>query len=228
MSTPIARNVVRLKKQPSIRDTVKSALRSAIISGELQPGTVHSGPSLAGQFGVSATPIREAMLDLAREGLVVAMPNRGFQITDVSEQDLAEVTQLRLMIEPPAVEIITPKLPDDAFPALREQCDRIVRFAEQGDLVSYLTEDNDFHLALLSYTGNRRLADLVSSLRSQTRLFGLAALHRQGRLAASAREHHAILDAIEARDAARARDLVTGHIEHVLTDWSASDAAETA
>ncbi|NHI15663.1 GntR family transcriptional regulator [Microbacterium excoecariae] len=226
MSTPAARNVVRLKKQPSIRETVKSALRSAIISGEMQPGAVYSGPSLAEQFGVSATPIREAMLDLVREGLVVAMPNRGFQVTDVAEQDLVEVTQLRLLLEPPAVEIATPLIPAEALPALRAQCDRIVRFAEEGDLVSYLTEDGEFHLALLQYAGNRRLSDLVASLRSQTRLFGLSSLHQQGRLAASAQEHHAMLDAIEEGDAARARALVTAHIEHVLTDWSAADAPE--
>lgn len=228
MTTSATRNVVRLQKQPSIRETVKKALRSAIISGEMQPGQVYSGPSLAEQFGVSATPIREAMLDLVREGLVVAMPNRGFQVTEVAEKDLVEVTQIRLLLEPPAVEIATPLVPADALPGLRAQCDLIVRHAEEGDLVSYLSADSDFHLALLQHAGNDRLTELVASLRSQTRLFGLAALFRQGRLAASAREHHAMVDAIEQGDAALARELVHAHIEHVLTDWSDPAAGEAA
>ena len=215
-----ARNVVRLSKQPSIRDTVKRALRSAIISGEMQPGRVYSAPSLGEEFGVSATPIREAMLELVREGLVVAMPNRGFLVTEVSPNDLSEVTELRLFLEPPAVEKATPLIPESAFAGLRGQADDIVQAAERGDLVEYLSADSDFHLALLQYAGNERLVSLVASLRSQTRLFGLSELHEHGHLAASAQEHHAIMDAIEQRDAERARDLVSRHIEHVLGDWS--------
>lgn len=220
MTVPEMRSVVELSRQPSIRDTVTRALRSAVISGEMQPGRVYSAPSLAEQFHVSATPIREAMLDLVREGLVIALPNRGFQVTEVSPRDLYEVTELRLMLEPPAIERATPLVPDSAFPALRRQAASIVEGAETGDLVRYLTADSDFHLALLRYAGNTRLTELVASLRSQTRLFGLTNMREQGRLTASAREHDAMLDAIEARDATVARQLVHTHIGHVLTDWS--------
>lgn len=223
MTATAGRNVVRLPKQPNIRETVKMALQSAIISGEMEPGRVYSAPSLAEEFGVSATPIREAMLDLARQGLVVAMPNRGFQITQLSEKDLVEVTQLRLMLEPPAVEVATANVPPAALVGLREQCDAILRHAESGDLVEYLTADREFHLALLAYAQNDRLVDLVASLRSQTRLFGLAELYAEGRLPASAREHHDMIDAIEAGDGARAREITHAHIEHVLTDWSDRD-----
>ncbi|MDR7114105.1 MULTISPECIES: GntR family transcriptional regulator [Microbacterium] len=228
MTGPELRSVVRLSKQPSIRDTVTRALRSAIISGEMQPGRVYSAPSLGEQFGVSATPIREAMLDLVREGLVIALPNRGFQVTEVSPQDLYEVTELRLMLEPPAIERATPFVPAEALPELRRQAAAIVEGAETGDLIGYLTADSDFHLALLQYAGNTRLTELVASLRSQTRLFGLSALAEQGRLTASAREHDEMLDAIEAGDAVRARELVHAHIEHVLTDWSGYSAAGAA
>lgn len=222
------RSVVRLNKQPSIRDTVKRALRSAIISGEMQPGRVYSAPSLGEEFGVSATPIREAMLDLVREGLVVALPNRGFQVTEVSDRDLAEVTELRLYLEPPAVEKATAVIPEEEFAALRAQADVIFAAAESGDLVEYLSVDNDFHLALMRHAGNDRLVELVQSLRSQTRLFGLAGLHAQGHLTDSAREHYAIMDAVEARDATRARALVQAHIEHVLGDWSGAGSPDDA
>ncbi|WP_105565656.1 GntR family transcriptional regulator [Microbacterium halophytorum] len=216
---------VPLAKQPNIRDTVKEALRSAIISGEMRPGTVYSAPNLAKQFGVSATPIREAMLELARQGLVSVMPNRGFRVTEVSRQDLVEVTELRLMIEPPAVERATPLIPADALRELRQQCDQLVAYADAGDLVDYLTADSEFHLALMRHGGNRRLLDIVASLRSETRLFGLSRLSEEGLLPASAREHVKILDAVEAGDGAQARDLIHAHIEHVLTDWSDPDRA---
>lgn len=218
--------VVPLAKQPNIRDTVKEALRSAIISGEMQPGQVYSAPRLAKQFGVSATPIREAMLELARQGLVEVMPNRGFQVTEVSRADLEEVTQLRLLLEPPAVETATPLIPSEAFAELRAMCDEIVRRADEGDLVAYLTADAGFHLALVRHAGNARLTELVASLRSETRLFGLSGLAASGQLSASAREHITMLEAIEARDAARARELIFHHIEHVLTDWSHASPPE--
>ncbi len=220
MSGSDVRSLVRLSKQPSIRDTVTRALRSAIISGEMQPGRVYSAPSLGEEFGISATPIREAMLDLVREGLVVAMPNRGFRVTEVSSHDLAEVTELRLFLEPPAVEKATPLIPESAHAGLRRQADAIVAAAERGDLVEYLSADSDFHLAILNYAGNARLTQLVQSLRSQTRLFGLSELFERGHLTSSAKEHHTIMDAIEAGDAVRARDLVFAHIEHVRGDWS--------
>lgn len=216
------RSITRLHKRPSIRDTVTRALRSAIISGEMQPEQVYSAPALGATFGVSATPIREAMLDLEREGLVVPVRNRGFRVTEVSRHDLEEVTELRMMLEPPAVAKATPVVPDDAFPGLRAQAEAIVEAAARGDLVDYLSADGDFHAALLSYAGNAELVRLVADLRSRTRLFGLAALAEQGRLTASAQEHHTILDAVQKRDAALAADLVHRHIGHVLTDWGES------
>lgn len=226
MSGTDTRSLVRLSKQPSVRDTVTRALRSAIISGEMQPGRVYSAPSLGEEFGTSATPIREAMLDLVREGLVVAMPNRGFRVTEVSSHDLAEVTELRLFLEPPAVEKATPLIPESAFADLRSKADDIVAAAQRGDLVEYLSADSDFHLAILQYAGNARLTQLIQSLRSQTRLFGLAELFERGHLTASAKEHHTIMDAIEARDAVKARDLVFSHIEHVKGDWSGHTVGE--
>ena len=68
----------------SYRERVVDALRAALIAGELRPGEVYSAPALAGRFGVSATPVREAMLDLVREGLVDTVPNKGFRVTAVS------------------------------------------------------------------------------------------------------------------------------------------------
>src|SRR5439155_3131698 len=94
--------IVQLEKV-SIRERVGRALRAAIVSGEMEPGTVYSAPSLGARFGVSATPVREAMIDLVREGLVEIVPNKGFRVTAIDEADLDQITELRLLIEPPVV-----------------------------------------------------------------------------------------------------------------------------
>lgn len=208
----------------SIRDTVTAALRGAIISGEMIPGEVYSAPMLSEQFGVSATPVRESMLDLAKEGLVEPVRNKGFRVTEITSRDLDDVAKIRLMLEPPSIREITPILPVEDLPSLRRLADETVVAARTGDLVTFLDSDRTLHLELLRYTRNEMLTELVSDLRNRTRLFGLRQLADAGVLDRSAQEHHDLLDAIEARDAVRAEAVMIAHINHVRLDWSGSDA----
>jgi DNA-binding GntR family transcriptional regulator len=205
----------------SLRERVADALRAAVISGEMRPGEVYSAPALATRFGVSATPVREAMLDLAKEGLVVPVRNKGFRVTTVSERDLDEITAIRMLLEPPAVAGAASIARAEDLAALRELAAAIVTAAEGGDLVAYVESDREFHLHLLALGGNRRLVEIVSDLRAQTRLFGLAQLAQRGELSESAREHHELLDLIAAGDHSGAEALVRRHIGHVRRRWAA-------
>ncbi|MCW2811658.1 MAG: putative GntR family transcriptional regulator [Friedmanniella sp.] len=212
----------------SLRAQVTGALRAAIISGEMEPGMVYSAPTLGAQFGVSATPVREAMLDLAREGLVTILPNKGFRVTDVDDADLDRITQLRLLVEPPVVRDVTPLIPAADLPGLRARAQLIVDAAEAGDLFHYTEADRAFHLALLGYADNPRITDLIGDLRSQTRLIGLASLLERGELAESAREHLRIVDVIESRDVEAVYALMRTHIGHTRGKWARVDASAAA
>jgi DNA-binding GntR family transcriptional regulator len=209
-----------LPKAASLRETVTQSLRAAIISGEMAPGDVYSAPALGARFGVSPTPVREAMVDLAREGLVAVVPNKGFRVTAVSDAELDEIAALRILIEPPTVRQVIPRIPDDAIAGLRELAQAIVDHAAAGDLIAYTDADRRFHLAVLEYSGNARLVSLVSDLRSQTRLYGLAGMVERGTLAASATEHLELVDLIAARDAKAAGALMTRHIGRVRAEWA--------
>lgn len=204
----------------SLRERVSRALRAAIISGEMEPGVVYSAPSLGAQFGVSATPVREAMLDLVREGLVTIAPNKGFRVTDVDDASMDQITELRLLIEPPVVRDVTPVIPDGDLPGLRRLAQDIVDGAERGDLLAYTECDTRFHLALLAYGHNARLVELVSDLRGQTRLTGLAQLVERGELADSAREHLTLVDLVASRDAAAVETFLRAHIRQVRGKWA--------
>jgi DNA-binding GntR family transcriptional regulator len=192
-----------------------------VISGELKPGEVYSAPTLGARFGVSATPVREAMLDLVREGLVVSLRNKGFRVTEMSDDDLDDLAALRQLIEPPTVRDVTPAIPAEDFPRLRALAEDIVVAAKAGNLIDYIEADRVFHVTLLAYSGNRRLVDVVSDLRSKTRLLGLSPLVESGRLVQSADEHHDLMDLIEARNAEGAEALMRHHIGHVRGLWSA-------
>jgi DNA-binding GntR family transcriptional regulator len=177
---------------------------------------------LAARFGVSATPVREAMLDLAKEGLVDAVRNKGFRVTVVSDRALDELTEIRELLEVPTVTRLAGRLSATDIDALRSLVARIEQTAEAGDLIRYVEADREFHLRLLGLSGNEQLVTIVGELRARARLFGLHRLARQGDLATSAREHAALLDALEAGDAEVLEKLMRQHLGHVRGIWAHS------
>lgn len=208
---------------PSLRETIEEAVSAAIVSGELAAGELVSVPALALRFGVSATPVREAMLDLEKRGFVESVRNKGFRITSVEESDLREIAQVRRWLEVPAIRIAASEFPLDQLPRLRRLADEIVASAADGDFPKYLAADSAFHLALVALTGNERLVELVAELRSQTRLVGLAAMKGSAELERSSLEHHVLLDLLVAGDADEAAALLEAHIDHVVGWWAGRD-----
>ena len=130
----------------SLREQVGHALRAALVTGQLKPGEVYSAPGLAAQFGVSATPVREAMLDLAKEGLVEVARNKGFRVVAVGERELDEYTELRRLIEVPTVRALAGRLDPESLDRLRSKASEIVSAAATGDLIGYIEADRAFHL----------------------------------------------------------------------------------
>jgi DNA-binding GntR family transcriptional regulator len=204
----------------SLREQIAGALRSSIVAGQMQSGVTYSVPTLAERFGVSATPVREAMLDLAKEGLVEPVRNKGFRVVAVSDHDLDEVTQLRLLIEPPTVGQVALVISADQLCRLRVLAEQICAHAAEGDLINYLELDRLFHLEMLSMVGNRRLVESVNHLRAQTRLYGLSRMAEEGNLVGSAAEHMELLAALEAGDAVGAESMMRQHIGHVRGSWA--------
>ncbi|MBK3605255.1 GntR family transcriptional regulator [Streptomyces sp. MBT54] len=190
--------------QEHLRDQVANALRAALIAGELQPGVIYSAPTLAAEYGVSATPVREAMLDLAREGLVEAVRNKGFRVTEI-----------------PTIGRVTRTASREQLEALRPVAEEIVAAAQQGDLIGYLESDRRFHLDLLALAGNARLVETVADLRKRSRLYGLTDLSQEGSLVGSAQEHTALLDIMIEGDAEAAEEHMRRHLAHVRTLWAA-------
>ncbi|MFJ3904874.1 GntR family transcriptional regulator [Streptomyces sp. NPDC090025] len=209
-----------IKAQERLRDQVGHALRAALIAGELRPGSVYSAPGLAAELGVSATPVREAMLDLAREGLVEPVRNKGFRITEVSERELDQCTELRMLIEVPTVGRVTELAEREQLEALRPLAEEIVAAARRHDLIGYLEADRRFHLTLLGLAGNDRLVETVSELRKRSRLYGLTGLDEAGKLVSSAEEHVELLELMLSGDRSGAEACMMRHLGHVRSLWA--------
>ncbi|HEY6739871.1 MAG TPA: GntR family transcriptional regulator [Actinopolymorphaceae bacterium] len=205
--------------RPSLRDSVTRALRAALISGRMRPGTVYSAPALAMQLGVSATPVREAMLELAKQGLVETVRNKGFRVRELSDAELDEVTAVRELLEVPTVVSLVGTCEPSELRALRGQAADIVAAASDGDLIAYIEADMRFHLELLGLARNRHLVTIVEDLRARNRLYGLQSLSDRGVLVESAEEHLALLDLLVAGDRTAVEDLMRRHIGHVRGSW---------
>jgi DNA-binding GntR family transcriptional regulator len=204
----------------SLREQVAAALRTALISGQLQPGITYSIPTLAEQLGVSATPVREAMLDFVQQGIVAAVPNKGFRVIEHTDADLDALTEVRRMLEIPAIERACDALTAEQIAELRLIAEQVRDAAAAGDLVGYLEGDREFHLRILAAAGNPRLVSIVDDLRTQSRLYALSDLAADGTLVASADEHLALLDALAAGDSTVAASLMGHHLDHVRGSWA--------
>jgi DNA-binding GntR family transcriptional regulator len=220
VNTGVAPAIRNIAASPSLRAAVEEALSAAIVSGELAAGELVSVPALALRFGVSATPVREAMLDLEKRGFVESVRNKGFRVTSVEESDLRELAQVRRWLEVPAIRIAAANFPADRLPEFRRLADDIVTSAAEGDFPTYLAADSAFHLALVALAGNQRLVDLVAELRGQTRLVGLAGLKGTAELERSSLEHHVLLDLLGEGRADDAAALLEAHIDHILGWWA--------
>jgi DNA-binding GntR family transcriptional regulator len=207
-------------KPSTLREQARAALRTSIITGELAAGQLYSVAPVAERLGVSATPIREALSDLAHDGLVEVVRNRGFVIPEQTEHDLDEIFQLRLMLEVPAIGHVVGRLTPEDIAISRAHVNRGKQAAAAGDLHTFLEADRGFHLGLLSSLGNTRLLEAVDSLRDQARLYGLSTISAAGQLTTSANEHGQLLDAIEANDATSAEHQMTLHLRHTRGTWA--------
>ncbi|MFC8363097.1 GntR family transcriptional regulator [Streptomyces griseorubiginosus] len=203
---PIPRPVVQ---RASVRGQILDALRTALMAGELRPGDVYSAPALGERFGVSATPVREAMQQLALEGAVEVVPNRGFRVVERGARELAELAEVRALIEVPVMVRLARSVSVERFAELRPLAEATVRAASSGCRATYAEADRAFHRGVLALSGNEQLVQIAEDLhrRSQWPLVGGVVAE----LVADAAEHTALVDALIARDVDVVRGLVGRH-----------------
>ena len=207
----------------NLRQQVAEALRSLLITGQMRPGRVYSAPKLAAQFGISATPVREAMLDLVSEGLVEVVRNKGFRVTEVDDKELDALAELRGLIEIPVMGLVAEQCEGPiatAVERLRPLARKLTKAAAAGDLLTFIEVDNEFHTCFLALHGNHHVVSVVRDMRRRSRLFGLEALAAAGVLAEMSQEHEEMVDAALRRDGPAMRDVMTRHIGHVRSAWA--------
>lgn len=204
------------------------ALRAAIVDGRLAAGERYSVAQLAERFGVSRTPVREALLVLERQGVVRFERNRGVRVLETTAHDIEEVFALRLLLEVPATRRACVLLDDDDLAALDHEIRAMATLAPEGDEGAFMAHDRRFHEIILRGSGNRRLAGIVAQLRDLVRFRGASTVGRSRDLEAILAEHVTILDALRARDPAAAADAMRAHLLETARLLLAQESAPLA
>jgi DNA-binding GntR family transcriptional regulator len=191
-------------------EIVLGALRRAIVSGELPGGTHLVQTDLAAQLGVSATPVREALRDLVAEGLVELDRYRGAVVHEPTPAELREIYDMRIALEPLAIERIVGHVPAADRNAA---ADLIAAMDATDDVPTFVEHNRRFHELLVDLSGSPRLIATLRTLRDASALYVGASLSNSlGLMRSSNREHEELLDACVAGDGDRATAIVIRHL----------------
>jgi len=207
-----ARDAAAPLATPALYEQVAERLRARIYAHALRPGAWIDEQGLADEFGISRTPMREALKVLAAEGLVVLKPRRGCYVAQLSEQDLDEIFPVLALLEGRAAETATRRLAAADFAHLEKLHAELERHAAANDTDRFFVANQAFHGAIQELAGNRWLSQLIDDTRKFLRLTRRDSLRLEGRIEQSLAEHRAILAAIARRDAGAAALAMHNHI----------------
>ena len=197
---------------PALYEQVAERLRVRIYAHELPPGGWIDEQALALEYGISRTPLREALKVLAAEGLVVLKPRRGCYVTQLSEQDIDEVFPVMAMLEGRVAELAAHRATSADFARLAAIHEELEKHAAANSADRFFEANQRFHTALQEIAGNRYLAQLIDDARKVIKLTRRDSLRLEGRLKQSLQEHREILEALRAKDAASARQSMHDHL----------------
>ena len=198
----------------ALYEEVAELIRQRIFRRELEPGSWIDEVKLAQEYGISRTPLREALKVLAAEGLVTMKVRRGAYVTEVSERDMAEVYHLLALLESDAGAVVAERATTaelKELQALHAELELAV-----GDRDRFFSLNERFHMRLLEIAGNRWRNQLVADLRKVMKLNRQQSLLKSGRIEESLAEHAAVMQALAARDPEVTRTRMQEHFRSGL------------
>ncbi|MDB5931119.1 MAG: transcriptional regulator, GntR family [Polaromonas sp.] len=193
---------------------VAELLRQRIFNRELAPGSWIDELKLAEEYGISRTPLREALKVLATEGLVTMKVRRGAYVTEISDSDLTDVYDLLALLESDAASVVAQKASAAQLQELQTLHDELERAIDQRELFFSLNEA--FHMRLLEIANNRWRNQVVADLRKVMKLNRHNSLLKTGRIAESLAEHRAIMAALVSRNAEASAQCMRQHFQNGL------------
>ena len=189
---------------------VRETIRMAILNGQLPGGTRLVQSDLAAQLEVSTTPVREALRDLASEGLIRIDPHHGGVVAELDEDDLREVYQIRQRIEPFALEVAMPFLTDEILDRAQELHDQMSAAPHSA---AWVQLNRDFHMTIYEASNQHRLVAMVRTLQDASVMAVSSRIQRKPNIREFANaEHGELIEALRARDIVTAKSVIMHHV----------------
>ncbi|WP_207005610.1 GntR family transcriptional regulator [Trinickia mobilis] len=185
-------------------------LKTMAVLYTIRPGERVNELELAEKFQVSRTPLREALNRLVAENLLLFVPNRGFYVRELNRQDIFDLFELRRSIESSAVQLAVQRTDDKDVRALRKFWKDVMKNKAHAPAAELVTRDEEFHVRLVAMSGNNEMVRALYGINARIHFARWVDIEQRGHDAFA--EHLEILDAIEARDAKRCRELMETHI----------------
>jgi DNA-binding GntR family transcriptional regulator len=196
-------------------DSSYEKLREAIVHGEIAPNSRLVESDISTSFEMSRGAVRNALIRLEQEGLVVREPHRGARVRPVSDREAIEILQARAVLEGLAVRVTAERIDEAGVERLRECLTRHRELLESGDLLGASDANADLHAALLELSGHSTAQRLIHGLNAQTVRYQYRTILIPGRPAASQAEHAAIVEAVIAGEPEQAEEAMRRHLFNV-------------
>lgn len=204
-----------IKKEITTQDKVYKQIKQAILFGGISLGDIFTEIQLAETLNTSRTPVRAALQDLVKEGLLVSIPRKGVTVREITPAEQDEIFLLRRSIEAQVVkklvEVITSP---DQLKILRVIVEEQEEALQNDDAIRFIELDHEFHLSLTRLANFGIIEEVLQNLHNLTQLMGLKAIRQKGRMKNVVKEHSEIIDALEQRNAELASAVILSHLDN--------------
>ncbi|PVG83306.1 GntR family transcriptional regulator [Nocardioides gansuensis] len=194
-------------------DEAYDYLKRRILLCDLSPGEELREAALAESAGFGRTPVREALRRLVQEGFVEVRPRQGYRVSPITLASVHDVFELRLLLEPAAVEFATRRAPREAITALHDLAHAHYVHGDQESYERFLVDNRNLHVRIAESTGNQRLAHMLGNLLEEMQRLFFLSLDARDSSIEQMHEHHELYDAMLAGDVEKARRIVVDQIE---------------
>ena len=202
-----------IKQPESLAKMAYEAIRKSILSGQWKIGELYNEKAIAADLEISRTPVREALLELASQDLIIFLPRRGLMVNRFTRRDVNEIFEVRKAIELAAVEKITVASPPFDLFEIEEALLSQRKASKQKDYLAFMEADRLFHTNFSELTSNRRLIAILDNIRDMIHVMGAKALALEGRALKVIEEHQTIFEAVKKGDIEEARRAMAHHLE---------------
>jgi DNA-binding GntR family transcriptional regulator len=202
-----------IKQPESLAKMAYEAIRQSILSGQWKIGELYNEKAIAADLGISRTPVREALLELASQNLIIFLPRRGLMVNRFTRRDVDEIFELRKAIELAAVEKVTLASPPFDLFEIEESLLNQRKAAKNKDYLAFMEADRLFHTRFSELTNNRRIMTILENVRDMMHVMGVKALALEGRALKVIEEHQVILEAVSRGNSEEARRAMAYHLD---------------